>query len=66
MMAAVGKKPVKSSYPMPTLWPRKKILSDEHYGRLDCAIRDFSEDQLANVFIKCLNYVIEDRPRKMK
>jgi hypothetical protein len=46
--------------PPPTPWPPKTISSDEHYERLDRALREFSDDQWVNDFIKHLNYVTED------
>jgi hypothetical protein len=46
--------------PPPTPWPSKTISSDEHYERLDRALREFGDNQWVYDFIKRLNYTIED------
>ena len=48
----------------PTLWPGKRISSDEDDKRLDRALQDMIEDQWINDFVKRLNYTIEDIVRK--
>ncbi len=42
----------------------KTIPSHEDYERLAAALRDFSEDQRVNDFIKRRNYLIENVVRK--
>jgi hypothetical protein len=49
-----------------TPWSPKTISSDEHYERLDRALREFSDNQWVHEFINRLNYVIEDIVGKMK
>jgi len=48
----------------PTPWSPNTISSDEHYERLDRALREFSDDQWVCDFIKRLNCTIEDIVRK--
>ena len=50
--------------PEPPALASKTIPSDEDYERLAAALRDFSEDQRVNDFIKRLNYLIENIVRK--